>query len=548
MLGYRCANSGMTLACGTRHSIDTGCDVEVSTQVSARPGQDRVQRARHRRRADPDHQARHVPLLDRRARRGTRRPLHALARPRRDRRHRRAPRRTASSASTASGRRPTSSCAATTRRSRRCAGTSSSSPRPSARTQEQGIAAKGVTGGGYDGHYFWDTEVYVVPFLAYTDQEAARKVVRFRWAMLDAARTAGGRDEPGRRAVPVADDQRRGGVGVLRRRHRAVPHQRGGRVRVAPLPRGLRRRRLPRPRGRRDARRDGAAVGRPRASTARNGSNVVPHPSGHRARRVHDGRQRQHVHERHGALQPALRRPHGPLPGRVESTKRSRRSGATPTSTSANSTTGMPPPMRCSSRSTRSSASIPRTRRSSNSSRGTGRARPPSNYPLLLHYHPLVIYRHQVLKQADVVLATFLRREHFSAEQKRRNFDYYDPITTGDSSLSACVQSIVAAEVGYDDAGARLLPPVALPRPVRRPRQHRRGRARRQSRVVSGPASSTDSPAWSSTAITSSSRRACRNHGTASRSISAATVRRCGSTSTTSAAAHRPRRHRRADP
>ena len=57
----------------------------------------------------------------------------------------------------------------------------------SARTHEQGIAAKGVTGGGYDGHYFWDTEVYVVPFLAYTDQEAARKVVRFRWAMLDAA-------------------------------------------------------------------------------------------------------------------------------------------------------------------------------------------------------------------------------------------------------------------------------------------------------------------------------------------------------------------------
>jgi alpha,alpha-trehalose phosphorylase len=72
-------------------------------------------------------------------------------------------------------------------------------------------------------------------------------------------------------------------------------------------------------------------------------------------------------------------------------------------------------------------------------------------YPLLLNYHPLVIYRHQVLKQADVVLAMFLRGEHFSEEQRRRNFDYYDPITTGDSSLSACVQSIVAAGVGYED-------------------------------------------------------------------------------------------------
>ncbi|MFK8022863.1 MAG: glycoside hydrolase family 65 protein, partial [Ilumatobacter sp.] len=58
----------------------------------------------------------------------------------------------------------------------------------SMRTQEQGIAAKGVSAGGYDGPYFWDTEVYVVPFLAYTDQVAARKLLRFRWHMLDAAR------------------------------------------------------------------------------------------------------------------------------------------------------------------------------------------------------------------------------------------------------------------------------------------------------------------------------------------------------------------------
>jgi alpha,alpha-trehalose phosphorylase len=49
------------------------------------------------------------------------------------------------------------------------------------------------------------------------------------------------------------------------------------------------------------------------------------------------------------------------------------------------------------------------------------------------------------------VLAMFLRGEHIDVETKRRNFDYYDPITTGDSSLSACVQAIVAAEVGYAD-------------------------------------------------------------------------------------------------
>ena len=73
----------------------------------------------------------------------------------------------------------------------------------------------------------------------------------------------------------------------------------------------------------------------------------------------------------------------------------------------------------------------------------------PDKHPLLLHFHPLVLYRFQVLKQADAVLALWLRSSKFTAEQKRADFDYYDPLTTGDSTLSATVQSIVAAEVGY---------------------------------------------------------------------------------------------------
>ncbi len=75
--------------------------------------------------------------------------------------------------------------------------------------------------------------------------------------------------------------------------------------------------------------------------------------------------------------------------------------------------------------------------------------------PLLLHYHPLVIYRFQVLKQADVVLALFLQGDQFALEAKRRDFEYYDPITTGDSSLSAVVQSVIAAEVGYQGMAMR---------------------------------------------------------------------------------------------
>ena len=79
---------------------------------------------------------------------------------------------------------------------------------------------------------------------------------------------------------------------------------------------------------------------------------------------------------------------------------------------------------------------------------------PPDRYPLLLFYHPLNIYRKQVIKQADVVLAMFLLGDEFSPEAKKRNFEFYDPLTTGDSSLSSCVEAIIAAQVG--DVGKAL--------------------------------------------------------------------------------------------
>jgi len=76
---------------------------------------------------------------------------------------------------------------------------------------------------------------------------------------------------------------------------------------------------------------------------------------------------------------------------------------------------------------------------------------PRDHYPLLLFYHPLNIYRTQVIKQADVILAMFLLGDAFPSEAKKRNFDFYDPLTTGDSSLSSCVEAIIAAQVGNMD-------------------------------------------------------------------------------------------------
>ncbi len=73
---------------------------------------------------------------------------------------------------------------------------------------------------------------------------------------------------------------------------------------------------------------------------------------------------------------------------------------------------------------------------------------PAEKYPLLLNYHPLIIYRHQVIKQADVELATVMLPGRFTAAERRRIFEMYDPLTTGDSSLSESIQAIAAADVG----------------------------------------------------------------------------------------------------
>src|SRR5581483_9577093 len=73
---------------------------------------------------------------------------------------------------------------------------------------------------------------------------------------------------------------------------------------------------------------------------------------------------------------------------------------------------------------------------------------PAENYPLLLNYPYFDLYRKQVVKQADLVLAMHLCGEAFSAKQKARNFEYYERITVRDSSLSACTQAVMAAEVG----------------------------------------------------------------------------------------------------
>ncbi|MES4890063.1 glycosyl hydrolase family 65 protein [Streptomyces sp. NPDC096012] len=73
----------------------------------------------------------------------------------------------------------------------------------------------------------------------------------------------------------------------------------------------------------------------------------------------------------------------------------------------------------------------------------------PDQYPLLLHFPYFDLYRKQVVKQADLVLAMYTCGDHFDEEQIARNFAYYEPLTVRDSSLSACCQAVIAAQAGH---------------------------------------------------------------------------------------------------
>lgn len=75
----------------------------------------------------------------------------------------------------------------------------------------------------------------------------------------------------------------------------------------------------------------------------------------------------------------------------------------------------------------------------------------PEKFPLLLHYHPMHLYRYQVCKQADTVLAHYLFPDYQDIPTQLKSFTYYEDITTHDSSLSTCVFSIVASKLGLED-------------------------------------------------------------------------------------------------
>ena len=133
-------------------------------------------------------------------------------------------------------------------------------------------------------------------------------------------------------------------------------------------------------------------------------------------------------------------------------------------------------------RATTRSACTPSRRASPTTSSGTSSDTGADQYPLLLHFPYFELYRKQVVKQADLVLALHVRGDAFSDEEKARDFDYYEALTVRDSSLSACTQAVIAAEVGHLELAYDYFGEAALVDLHDLAAQHARRRAHRLAR------------------------------------------------------------------
>ncbi|WP_394553763.1 glycoside hydrolase family 65 protein [Agromyces sp. MMS24-JH15] len=323
-----------------------------------------------------------------------------------------------------------------------------------ARTDGGGTAAKGVTGSGYGGHYFWDSEIYVLPFLTYTSPIVARNLLRFRQKMLDLARaravemnqhgalfpwrTINGLESSAYYAAGTAqyhidadisyglcqylnatgdeDFLVRGAIDILVETARLwedLGFWRTGTVDDVFHIHGV--------------------TGPDEYTTVVNDNlytNVMARANLEAAAEAVDRMKADHPAEYRMMVERL-----NLTPAEVAAWRRAAAHMHIP----YEERLGVHP---------QDSAFLEKELWDLEHT-------PDNRRPLLLYYHPLVIYRFQVLKQADVVLALFLQGHRFTRAQKLADFEYYDPLTTGDSTLSAVVQSIIAAEVGYHELALR---------------------------------------------------------------------------------------------
>jgi alpha,alpha-trehalose phosphorylase len=308
-----------------------------------------------------------------------------------------------------------------------------------ARAEQRAIAAKGLTGSGYDGHTFWDSEAFVLPVLTYTMPQAAADALRWRHRTLNRARARAEQLQLDGAAFPwrtIHGEECSGywpaGTGafhinadiaaaVVRYQKAADDEQFEREIGTELL---IETARVWCALGHRDAqggfRIDG--VTGPDEYSAVADNNVYTNLMAQRNLRA-----AADAAERHPTTAQAL---------------------------------GVDEEETASWRDLAAAVVIPYDEHRRVHPQAEGftdhevwdfEATKPEQYPLLLHFPYFDLYRKQVVKQADLVLALHVCGDSFTAEQKLANFDYYEPLTVRDSSLSASTQAVMAAEVGYLD-------------------------------------------------------------------------------------------------
>jgi alpha,alpha-trehalose phosphorylase len=308
-----------------------------------------------------------------------------------------------------------------------------------ARAEMRPIAAKGLTGSGYDGHAFWDTESFVLPVLTYTAPTGARDALRWRRTTMDLAReraaqlglagaafpwrTIAGRECSGYWPASTAAFHVNADIADAVVRYQDATGDERFAAEVG-LPLLVETARLWRSLGHHDPaggfRIDG--VTGPDEYSAVADNNVYTNLMAKRNLLAAARAAETHLEQARGL---------GVDAEEMAAWRDAAEKMVVPYD--------------------------PRLRVHPQSDNFTNHAvwdfehTPPDKYPLLLHAPYFELYRRQVVKQADLVLALFACGDEFTPEQKARDFEYYEALTVRDSSLSACAQAIVAAETGHID-------------------------------------------------------------------------------------------------
>ena len=306
-----------------------------------------------------------------------------------------------------------------------------------ARAEGRAIAAKGLTGPGYDGHTFWDTETFILPVLTYTTPDAAASALRWRHATLDLAReraaqlglrgaafpwrTIRGQECSGYWPAGTAAFHVNADVAAAVAAYYEATHddEFDCEVGVELL---VETARLWRSLGHHDPqgrfRIDG--VTGPDEYSAVADNNVYTNLLAQR--NLLAAAEAVARHPRHAAL----------VGADFEEAATWRDAAATMVIPWDDALGVHPQSEGFTDHQTWDFAATSR-----------------EQYPLLLHFPYFDLYRKQVVKQADLVLALHICGDAFTDEEKARDFAYYEAITVRDSSLSACTQAVVAAEVGH---------------------------------------------------------------------------------------------------